>query len=365
MIPPSRLGDYSRRVRTRHLLIAGLAVLVSCGGSSSDTGLDATVGSIAVQEDGQIVVGGGFTTPASSLARFGPDGRPDKAFNANVGVTLDSSVYAVAVQMDGKIVVGGYFSTPAQSLARFNPDGTPDEAFNLNVGTNFAGGIMSIDVLSDGRIVVGGQITAPSRSLARVNADGTMDTPFNTTVGQSIDLPVASVAILDDGSYVIGGTFTTPSPALARIRADGVFDQGFADNVAGSVSGFVSTIERHRDGIIIGGQFTSPANSIARFDLDGRPDDAFNATYQAGAGALIEDYVEKVAILDDDSILVGGWFSEPAPSLIRLSAEGELEPLPVQPAFDGAVLSVYGHATSIIVAGAFTVPARHLVILDY
>ena len=146
--------------------------------------------------------------------------------------------------------------------------------------------------------------------------------------------------------------------------SDLVFDQGFADNVAGSVSGFVSTIERHRDGIIIGGQFTSPANSIARFDLDGRPDEAFNATYQAGAGALIEDYVEKVAILDDDSILVGGWFTEPAPSLMHLSADGELEPLTDQPAFDAAVLSVDGHGESIIVAGAFTVPALHLLILD-
>lgn len=197
-----------------------------------------------------------------------------------------------------------------------------------------------------------------------MNADGTTDTAFNAAVSEGTDLSVASVVLLDGDWYVIGGTLTTPSPALAHVSADGVIAQGFADNVAGSVSGFVLTIERHCDDIASGGQFTSPANSIARFDLDGRPDDAFNATYQAGAGALIADFVEKVAILDDDSRRLVGWFTEPSPSFVHLSTERGLEPLPIQPALDGSVLSDDDHTTSIIVAGAFTDLTRHILILD-
>ncbi len=97
-----------------------------------------TVNSVAEQSDGKIVVGGDFAYPSQSLARFNADGSPDTAFNANVyAASLDSgvSIYSLAVQDDGKIVVGGNFSLPSQFLARYNADGTLDTDFNNNVGT--------------------------------------------------------------------------------------------------------------------------------------------------------------------------------------------------------------------------------------
>ncbi|MEY4224382.1 MAG: hypothetical protein RIS33_1316, partial [Actinomycetota bacterium] len=63
---------------------------------STGSALDDIVGAIAIQEDGQILVGGGFTTPSRSLARFAPDGTPDDAFNSNVAEVIDKAVYSVA-----------------------------------------------------------------------------------------------------------------------------------------------------------------------------------------------------------------------------------------------------------------------------
>lgn len=98
--------------------------------------------SVSVQRDGKIVIGGDFTTPGRFVARVGPDGTPDVAFNAAVGATFQEgefgsgvpSVNAVLVQGDGKVLVGGFFNSPATALARLNADGSADTAFNRNIG---------------------------------------------------------------------------------------------------------------------------------------------------------------------------------------------------------------------------------------
>ncbi|MFM8563939.1 MAG: delta-60 repeat domain-containing protein, partial [Acidimicrobiia bacterium] len=58
---------------------------------------------------------------------------------------LDDTVGAIAIQADGKIVVGGAFSTPTASLARFNSDGTLDEAFNAKVDGSVAGYVSTVE----------------------------------------------------------------------------------------------------------------------------------------------------------------------------------------------------------------------------
>ncbi|MGI8604666.1 MAG: delta-60 repeat domain-containing protein [Verrucomicrobiales bacterium] len=75
---------------------------------------------VVVQPDGKILIGGDFTTLAPNggvavtrnrIARLNADGTLDTAFNPNA----TSSVYAIAVQADGNILVGGVF-TGANSI---------------------------------------------------------------------------------------------------------------------------------------------------------------------------------------------------------------------------------------------------------
>src|ERR1017187_6248760 len=67
--------------------------------------------SLAVQADGKILVGGGFTTLGGQtrnyLGRLNVDGTVDSGFNPGA----NNYVLSLAVQADGKILVGGYFST--------------------------------------------------------------------------------------------------------------------------------------------------------------------------------------------------------------------------------------------------------------
>ena len=103
---------------------------------------------VAIQSDGKIVVVGWTLDIWSSFAivRFDPDRTLDTTFGDNGKVTTDffptspydtQAAYAnsVAIQEDGKIVVAGSVEIEEEcgtkdfALARYNPDGTLDSTF--------------------------------------------------------------------------------------------------------------------------------------------------------------------------------------------------------------------------------------------
>ena len=67
--------------------------------------------SIAVQSDGKILVGGGFSSIGGQtrnyIARLNADGTADMTFNPDA----NDAVISIALQADGKILVGGYFTS--------------------------------------------------------------------------------------------------------------------------------------------------------------------------------------------------------------------------------------------------------------
>jgi uncharacterized delta-60 repeat protein len=130
-------------------------------------GANNVVLAVALQPDGKIVVGGLFTTLGgggtgttmrSRIGRLNPDGSLDTTFNP--GANFD--VYALAVQPDGKILVGGGFTmlggggtgtTTRNFIARLHPDGSLDTTFNPG-STSF---VLALAVQPDGKILLGGQ----------------------------------------------------------------------------------------------------------------------------------------------------------------------------------------------------------------
>ncbi|MBK6369735.1 MAG: delta-60 repeat domain-containing protein [Flavobacteriales bacterium] len=98
-----------------------------------DTGFapagDGGISSIALRADGSMFIGGVFTTMGgygyNGLAHLNTDGNTDLTFNPGSGV--NSYPTALAVQQDGKVLLGGGFSGfngPARKfLARPLPDG--------------------------------------------------------------------------------------------------------------------------------------------------------------------------------------------------------------------------------------------------
>jgi len=83
---------------------------------SFNPGANARVRAMALQADGKLVVGGTFTTiggggtgttPRNYIARLNPDGSVDTTFDPGA----DGQVEVLAIQDDGKILVGGGFTS--------------------------------------------------------------------------------------------------------------------------------------------------------------------------------------------------------------------------------------------------------------
>ncbi len=92
-------------------------------------GANGEVYSIALQPDGKILIGGWFFeyngTSRNNIARLNPDGSLDTSFNPGSGTNI--SINSIALQPDGKILIGGGFTqyngTPRNGIARLNSSG--------------------------------------------------------------------------------------------------------------------------------------------------------------------------------------------------------------------------------------------------
>jgi uncharacterized delta-60 repeat protein len=331
---------------------------------------------IAVQPDGKILIGGGFTAilgvARSNIARLNPDGTLDLAFNPNASGT----VYSIAVQADGQILVGGDFTTFAPNggppvsrfyLARLNLDGTLDLPFDPKPN----GAVFSIVVQADGRILAGGNFTTlmpnggsqlTRNRIVRLNPNGTPDIPFNPRP----NLQVVSIAVQANGDILVGGYFGTLAPTgvpvarnrIARLRADGTLDPLFNPNANNAV--FAIAVQA--DGkVLAGGVFTTLApngvpvsrNRIARLNPDGTLDPLFDPN----ADGSIRSIVGQA----DGKILAGGSFSTLAPNagppvtrncIARLNPDGTLD-LPFNPDASSGVLSIALQADGKVLAGGF------------
>jgi uncharacterized delta-60 repeat protein len=305
---------------------ATLTVVYGCTPDSFNPVANDGVGCTAVQPDGKIVVGGGFTTlggqSRSRIGRLNADGTLDTSFNPGA----NDYVYSLAVQPDGKIVVGGFFTTlGGQSrsyIGRLNADGTLDTSFNPGADST----IYCMAVQADGKIVMGGSfytLGGQSRlNIGRLNADGTLDTSFNPGANSYVE----SLAVQADGKILVGGNFTTLGGQsrlyIGRLNANGTLDTGFNPGANNDVY----SLAVQADGkILVGGGFTTLCSqsraNLGRLNADGTLDASFNP----GASS----YVLSLAVQADGEILVGGWFTtlggQSRSYLGRLNADGTLD----------------------------------------
>ncbi len=137
---------------------------------NSGTGANGNVLVTKIQNDGKIIIAGMFTTyngtTRNKIARLNLDGTIDPTFNPGVGADL--TIYTIAIQSNGKMVIGGGFSTyngiARRGIARLNSDGTLDSPFNPGTGTesyintNTIGSINTSSIQNDGKIIIGGNL---------------------------------------------------------------------------------------------------------------------------------------------------------------------------------------------------------------
>ncbi len=300
------------------------------------TSVNNTVNSMAIQQDGKIVIVGIFSTfngvSSARIARISSTGAYDATFNVGVGVnnTVSNSI----ITSDGKILITGDFtqinSVALNRIAKFNNDGSIDPNFNPTTGA--AVRVKTISFPTANRILIGGYFTMYNsqiiKYLACLKLDGSVDTSFHT--GSGLDLPVDASLVQPDGKIIISGYFTsyngTSINRIARLNTDGTLDATFTPGTG--ADGRISALALQSDGkIIIGGAFTdyngTARSNIARLNADGTLD----ATFDPGTGA--DGPVNTISIQTDGLIIIGGEFtyynSVYRSYIARLNSDGSLD----------------------------------------
>ena len=289
------------------------------------------VGSVTVQADGKILIGGYFTTvngvARNRIARLNANGTLDTGFQNDFPV-VDGGADSVAVQNDGKVLFGGSFTGGRNRIARLNADGTLDAGFQHDAsGPNT--GISSVTVQTGGKILIGGTFTSvngESRScIARLNADGTLDSGFQTSACGANSFGVLSISVQGDEKVLIGGFFTAVNGVtrkhIARLNADGTLDTGFQNGIYGPV---YSVANQANGKILVGGYFPNNVTYLARLNTNGTPDTSF-LNGLSGPNS----YVYSVTIQSNGKFLIGGEFTAvngvTRNRIARLNADGTLD----------------------------------------
>ncbi|MEN6627816.1 MAG: hypothetical protein ABFD69_16445 [Candidatus Sumerlaeia bacterium] len=321
------LGGYFERVGGK---IHNRVVRLNADGTVDDNfnpGTDANsyVNALIIQPDGRMVIGGTFVAVNGvyrrAVARINENGSLDATFDP--GEAADNFVYALALQADGKVIVGGGFSTMGgearRGIARLNVDGSVDPGFRADVGEN--GSVYAVAVQPDGNALMGGDFTSVSGTgrnrLARILEAGALEVAFSKP---SRFYPLA---LQDDGKIL--GSATDASMAfvsnkLNRANPDGTPDVEFINHAASNTMAGVIAIQPDGKMIVTG----STLKKILRLNADGTTDTTFQIGTITGSG------VRVLALQPDGKILAGGEIDSfngvTIKKLIRLNPDGTLDP---------------------------------------
>lgn len=257
--------------------IARLNVDGSVDGTFTNSAPNSSVYALALQSDGRILIGGQFYTVGGSnhyyIARLNTDGTVDNSFNA--GNISGAAVYAIAVQADGNILIGGSFGSfttyglSRNNIARLLTNGTPDISYQPSATAP----VQAVYLQGDGRSLWAGAFTSLNNfsryHVGRLNTDGSLDNSFTTPSGGANNTVYALTEDANNNIYV-GGVFSAYNNAIhegvARLYSDGTVDSTF-NNTTNFAVPQVRALAIQPDGkVLAGGEFFT-FNSYGRTNL--------------------------------------------------------------------------------------------------
>src|SRR5690625_1360105 len=218
---------------------------------------------VAVQRTGRVIIGGDFTSAAGgaaqNLARLNVDGTLDTSFGGGVE-GANGAVRAIAIDWNGEFLVGGNFTSihgrERRSLARFREDGA---LLPAGLTHPFIGAMEDLRILFDGKVLSSGGSSEPTLGkVIRLHPDGSLDLGFaGDLYGPGT---VHSLSAQNDGTVLVGGSFTSLSGIsrnrIARLTASGNVDPDFGNGLEGA-DGEVFAVAARPDGkILVAGAFS-------------------------------------------------------------------------------------------------------------
>ncbi|RLD75806.1 MAG: hypothetical protein DRJ15_16435 [Bacteroidetes bacterium] len=320
-------------------------------------GSDDRLEDLVIQADGKIIAVGytsNSTNKQMTVTRLNTDGSLDNSFNAN-GMTLinfGDSVNAygrsVALQDDGKIIVGGHITFTDQdpeingAICRLTSSGVLDNTFGVD-------GIITHDILSlwndmtqiaiqDEKIILGGISTrsddfARFITLCRYNPDGSLDTGFGTSGIMSLEIAAGtpgyyeSMCLTEDGKIIFANSISTGwlehDLAVWRFQSNGFPDNSFGYygmvTIAMGANSDANAVALQADGkIVAAGFYTNPSSGkddflLVRYHENGYLDLSFGTegtgvvVTNASSEIWLSDQIFSLLIQDDGKLLVSGY----------------------------------------------------------
>ncbi len=305
--------------------------------------------SIAIQSDGKILVAGNTRVQIATtqtrlrlgVIRLNSNGTLDTSFDSD-GIatfalsTLNDNPGTIALQSDGKIIIGGTASTGSNFFTvRLNTNGTLDTSFSsdgivlttIDGQTNLG---RACAVQPDGKILVCGVASSgdnASFAIIRLNSNGTLDTTFSgdgkaSTPMRAADDENMGMVLQPDGKILLGGIIDPVGlPALyefgvVRFNANGSLDTTFGTagkltTSIGATSDYGNCIALQPDGkFVVGGYAFNGVNNdfaLAKYNSNGSLDTTFgtNGTVITAVTGL-DDKAYSVIFQPDGKIILAG-----------------------------------------------------------
>ncbi|GIW23318.1 MAG: hypothetical protein KatS3mg068_2325 [Candidatus Sericytochromatia bacterium] len=283
----------------------------------------------------------------------------DKLFNLNsVSITLSD----IKIQKDGKFIVSGIYNNGILKysiLIRFNANGSIDNSFDYNGIVIFKVGDESpentyIFIQDDNKILICGNYLnsgADETFLARFNSNGSFDTSFGLNGIKKIDIDnsttvekVKDIKINKEGNIIITGYYGNPPSNydifIAKFDSIGNPITNFGTNgiikkVITSNQDYPEKLLILNDGkILIGGiSYSGTSNYnifLIRYNNDGTIDNTFGTngiTITDVNFSLQEDILNSFIILNDGSIMICGYTKQSGiniPLIGKYNSDGNL-----------------------------------------
>lgn len=302
-------------------------------------GVDRSVSSSFVQENGKILLAGDFTKYAGSssprLVRLNENGSLDSSFK--VGSGPDNTVSTVTSTAAGSVLIGGGFESydgiATNRIAEINSDGTLNKGFS--VGAGFNDQVRAIVVQPDGKILIGGSFTTFNDQvvghIVRLNPDGSLDANFNPG-GSGANNEVDSIALRTDGEILVAGSLLkyndTAVGSIALLKTDGTLDETFNQNRSGANGAISDAVFTSDGGILIVGSMTSYNDAfvggIVKLTASGAFDPYFNQSRTGAQGRVL-----SIATQSDGKLIIAGDFTSyngvRVGGVARIFADGALD----------------------------------------
>jgi uncharacterized delta-60 repeat protein len=300
---------------------------------------------VAPAANSQFIIGGSFTSyngqPAGGVARVNLDGSIDTSFQATVNQgSAPGTVYSVAVQPNGQVLIGGNFNEvdgqPCDYVARLNANGSLDTAFNPGAtlsGPVFALATPQTAVITTNVVSTTGQQVENDATI-NINSNdvGTVTVNFIFPTTNEMYVVYGNNVIFDTGLTATGPTtparFSVPygpgnAPIILVVNPGGGIPTGTNYSYSAVVTANPAMPE-----VLVGGNFGVQGQNytdIALFNTNGGLDTATFSGMTLGA----DQPIYAMDWQPDGKILIGGNFQNfnatPISRFARLNADGSLD----------------------------------------